>query len=497
MNNKLFSGIASAIALLPIPGQAQGGKKELPDVPQKERTNVLFIVCDDLNCDLGSWDDPMVKTPNLDRLSKNAVRFNNAYCQFPLSGPTRASFLTGYSPERTEVMDLTTSFRKALPDCVTLPQLFKNNGYFTARSGKVYHANVPMDIGQDGSDDKQSWTQKWNPIGVDRTEENLKNLTITTPTLVRGSRIGGSVCWQMMDVADDAMTDAIGANIICKLIRDNRNKPFFLAMGFYRPHCPYIAPKKYFDMYPWQEMTLPEIPAGDLENKPIAALLTKTPNYGVATDELKKAKAAYYAGITFFDAQIGKILNQLEESGVADNTIIVFVGDNGYALGQHGQWQKQMLFEASARVPLMIAVPGMTKGQLSYNRPVEQLDIYPTLAKLCGLKNIPQDLDGQDLTPQLKDVNTPGTGKAYTQQYRTPGGIKSLVTENTMGYSIRTDRYRLVEWNEGKAGGELYDYEKDPNEYVNLYNNKKYKKIQAQLSVDLRAHYAEIKAKKK
>lgn len=293
MINKLFLGMASLLAIAPTAADAQGKRqpKQKPDVPQKERTNVLFIVCDDLNCDLGAWDDPVVKTPNLDRLRQNAVRFNNAYCQFPLSGPTRASFLTGYSPERTGVMDLQANFRTRLPNAVTLPQLFKNNGYFVARVGKVYHANVPGDIGQDSKhEDNPSWMEKWNPIGKDKTMED--KTVIVTPQLVRGKRIGGSVCYQMIDCADDELTDGIGANIMCKLIRDHRSEPFFLAMGFYRPHCPYVATKKYFDMYPWQEMTLPEVPAGDLENKPLAALTTTKANYGIAADELKKAKAA-------------------------------------------------------------------------------------------------------------------------------------------------------------------------------------------------------------
>ena len=251
MINKLFLGMASLLAIAPTAADAQGKRqpKQKPDVPQKERTNVLFIVCDDLNCDLGAWDDPVVKTPNLDRLRQNAVRFNNAYCQFPLSGPTRASFLTGYSPERTGVMDLQANFRTRLPNAVTLPQLFKNNGYFVARVGKVYHANVPGDIGQDSKhEDNPSWMEKWNPIGKDKTMED--KTVIVTPQLVRGKRIGGSICYQMIDCADDELTDGIGANIMCKLIRDHRSEPFFLTMGFYRPHCPYVATKKYFDMYP-------------------------------------------------------------------------------------------------------------------------------------------------------------------------------------------------------------------------------------------------------
>lgn len=460
--------------------------------PQNKKMNVVFIVCDDLNADLGSFDDSIVKTPNLDRIRAHAMRFNNAYCQYPLSGPTRASFLTGYSPERTKVMDLTTSFRKAMPDCVTLPQLFKNNGYYTVRIGKVYHANVPMDIGHDGADDPKSWTKKWNPIGIDKTLED--KVHILTPSLVSGKRIGGSMAYLEVPGEDDKHTDAIGANIACMEIHNHKDKPFFLAMGFYRPHTPYIAPSKYYKMYPWQTMPLPNVPADDWDNKPECAKTSNILNYGLPADTLRRAKAAYYAAISFMDAQIGKILNQLDRDGLANNTAIVFVGDNGYNLGQHGQWQKQLLFEHSARVPLIISVPEITNRKGSYNKPVELLDIYPTIASVCSLQ-APNDLDGRDVTPLLKDANTPWEENAYSEQTRKPGAFKSTVKEFTMGRSVRTERYRYTEWNDGKAGGELYDYLKDPTEHYNLYNNKKYKKLQKQLSVDLHKHYAEIQAK--
>lgn len=473
--------------------QAQQHNSAQPQPQDNKKMNVVFIVCDDLNADLGSFDDSIVKTPNLDRIRAHAVRFNNAYCQYPLSGPTRASFLTGYSPERTKVMDLTTNFRQAMPNCVTLPQLFKNNGYYTVRIGKVYHANVPMDIGHDGMDDPKSWTKKWNPIGIDKTMED--HVHILTPSLVVGKRIGGSMAYMELPGEDDTHTDAIGANIACSEIRNHKDKPFFLAMGFYRPHTPYVAPKKYFEMYPWQTMPLPNVPADDWDNKPSCAKTSDVLNYGLPADSLRRAKAAYYATLTFMDAQVGKILNELERNKLMDNTIILFVGDNGYNLGQHGQWQKQMLFEHSARVPLMIAVPGMTNGKNSYDKPVELLDIYPTLAGICGLQDIPNDLDGRDVTPLLKNVKTPWKENAYSEQTRKPGAFKSTVKEFTLGRSVRTDRYRYTEWNDGRAGGELYDYAKDPTEHYNLYNKKKYKKLQAQLAADLHKHYAEIQAK--
>ncbi len=459
------------------------------DNQNNKKYNVVFIVSDDLNCDLGSFDDPIVKTPNLDILRNHAVRFFNDYCQYPLSGPTRASFLTGYSPDKTKVYDLVTSFRKALPNAVTLPELFKNNGYFTARVGKVFHAGVPGDIGQNGLDDPQSWNLRYNPIGIDKTDES--RVHICTPQLVVKGKIGAALAYLCEDGPDNLETDAIGANIACNLISQHKNKPFFIAMGFYRPHTPFVAPKKYFDMYPLSEINLPHVPVDDWKNKPICARWSDPLNWGVPVDTLRKCKQAYYACLSFMDAQVGKILDELKKDGLTNNTIIVFCGDNGYCLGQHGQWEKQMLFEHSARVPLIISVPDMTNDKGSYNHPVEMLDIYPTIANLCELKNIPNDLDGRNLTPLLKDISTQWDEDAYTETGRTPNKLRPYIKENFMGRSIRTTRYRYTEWKEGKEGGELYDYVKDPNEYDNLYNNKKYAKIQKMLAKKLHEHYNE------
>ncbi len=453
----------------------------------KKKYNVVFIISDDLNCDLGSFDDPIVKTPNLDKIRQNGVRFFNDYCQYPLSGPTRASFLTGYSPDKTKVYDLSTNFRKALPSAVTLPELFKNNGYYTARIGKVFHAGVPGDIGQDGMDDPQSWNIRYNPIGIDKTEED--KVHVCTPQLMVKGRIGATLAYRCVNGPDNLHTDAIGANIACYLIHRHKDKPFFIAMGFYRPHTPFVAPKKYFDMYPLSEIKLPYVPTDDWKNKPICARWSDPLNWGVPTDTLRQCKRAYYACISFMDAQIGKIVNELKKDGLADNTIIVFCGDNGYCLGQHGQWEKQMLFEHSARVPLIISVPGITKTKGSYNHPVEMLDIYPTIANLCNLKNIPSDLDGKDLAPLLKDTSCPWNEDAFTETARVPNKLRPYIKGKFMGRSVRTTRYRYTEWDEGKEGGELYDYEKDPNEYHNLYNNKKYAKIQEALAKILHQHY--------
>ena len=454
-------------------------------VAEAGKYNVLFIVADDLNCDMGCFDDPIVKTPNLDKLRSNAVRFNNNYCQYPFSGPSRASFLTGYLPEHTGVTDLVANFRDNVPAAVTLPELFKKNGYFTARVGKVFHAGVPNDIGKPGKDDPQSWTDTFNPIGIDKTQED--RVINYTPQ----RHLGSALSFMMTEGSDDEHTDAIGANIVCSMIKEHKDEPFFIAMGFYRPHSPYVAPKKYFDLYPMEQITLPEVPENDWDNKPLYERFTDPLNWGVPEDKLREVKRAYYASISFMDAQVGKLLDTLEEEGLADKTIIVFCSDHGYNLGQHGMWMKQALFEHTTRTPLIIAVPGITRGKGQTSRVVEMLDVYPTLAEVCGLTGMPRDLDGCSLLPLLKDTEARWEGAAYSQVLRVANPTLTYMKkgERAMGRSIRVDRYRYTEWDEGTKGGELYDYEADPNEFNNLYDNPKYKALQAELRAKLHAKY--------
>ena len=227
--------------------------------------NVVYIMADDLNCDMGSFDDPIVKTPNLDRLRQHAVRFSNAYCQYPLSGPSRASIMTGLYAEQTHVEDIhaTTFLRDSIPNVVTLPQLFRNNGYYVARVGKIFHAGVPGDIGRNGKDDPLSWDQVYNSIGLDKTEEH--RVINYTPN----RNLGSSMSYLNIVASDDELTDGISANVASYLIRKNKQKPFFIALGFYRPHTPYIAPSRYFDMYPLDSITLPYVPKNDWDNKPV------------------------------------------------------------------------------------------------------------------------------------------------------------------------------------------------------------------------------------
>ncbi len=496
MSNFSKGLLMSAAALSGVAAAAQPVRQQQDVSPVDDRMNVLFISSDDLCSAMNAFGDPRIKTPNLDRLAQMGVVFNKAYNQSPLSGPSRASIMTGCRPDRTGVHDLSGKFRFAMPDAVTLSQLFKNNGYYAARVGKIYHAGVPSDIGQPGSDDPASWTIAYNPIGRDRTDEYLLEGDVHTGT------------WMALDCNDNEMTDGISANVAISLLRNRYSNvgsayggparkdaparrarnPFFMAVGFYRPHIPYIAPQKYFDLYP--EVEIPENFEQEWLTKPDLARTNTSWNNGVSEEECTNSVRAYYASVSFVDAQIGKLLDALEELDLMDKTIIVFWSDHGYMLGDHGMWQKQNLFERTAHQPLLIYAPGITDGK-QCNAVVETIDIYPTIADLAGLE-APDYIDGVSLKPLLENVNLKWDRPAFTQQARTlygegqqnarvrslSGGTRfmfnpALSDSNTtvFGRSVRTDRYRYTEWDEGREGVELYDYETDPEEHVNLAHN--------------------------
>ncbi|MBM3955180.1 MAG: hypothetical protein FJ309_11290 [Planctomycetes bacterium] len=439
---------------------------EIRDAPAKAaasgRKNVLLVMCDDLCCALGAYGDAAAKSPAIDRLAARGVRFGRAYCQFPLCNPSRASMLTGRRPQRTTVLDNTVHFRTVDPGIVTLPQAFRAAGYRVERVGKLYHYGVPRQIGTDGLDDPQSWDAVFNPKGRDVADEGR------IFSLVPG-QFGGTVSWLAADGDPAEQTDAIGAaHAERRLEAFARDKtPFFLAVGFYRPHTPYVAPKEFFARHPLDSVLPPEVPADHDAHVPAAALGSrKKEQVRLVGDLGREALQAYRASVSFVDEQVGKVVGALDRLGLADDTIVVFTSDHGYHLGEHGLWQKMSLFEESARVPLVIAAPGGARGVRDHT--VELIDLAPTLCDLAGVAP-PPGLDGRSLGALVSDGGDVAgfpDRPAFTQVTR--GGAKN---PGGGGQSVRRGRWRYTEWHDAAGtttGRQLYDHDTDPHELTNL-----------------------------
>jgi uncharacterized sulfatase len=436
--------------------------------------NVLFIAVDDLRNDLGCYGHPLVKSPHMDRLAARGVRFDRAYCQYPICNASRASVMTGLRPDSTGVDDNRKNnvlhFRTIVPDVVTLPQLFMQHGYFSARVGKIYHYGVPREIGTvSAMDDEASWNLALYPRGVEKDEEHL--LKNCTP---RVRSTGIALAWHASDTDPLEHTDGKVATEAIRLMEENKDRPFFLAVGFYRPHVPAIAPRRYFDLYRGDQVRLPIEPPEHFERIPKAALDPQFDRSRFVPDPqadcLADFRLAYYATVSFVDEQIGRVVDALDRLGLAERTVIVLWGDHGWMLGEHRQWEKRSLFEESAKAPLFIYAPGMKGNGSASRRVVEFVDMYPTIAELCGLP-LPAGLEGKSLTPLLANPETAWNRPAYTQVAR----------KDVEGRSVRTGRWRYTEWNGGKDGSELYDHDSDPNEYNNLAGDSKHQRVVAQM----------------
>ncbi|MDZ4799075.1 MAG: sulfatase [Bryobacteraceae bacterium] len=425
----------------------------------RPKRNVLFIACDDLNHSFSTYGLKVVHTPNLDSIARRGVRFDNAYCQFPLCSPSRTSIMTGLSPDATGVYDLQKHFRTSVPNVVTLGQAFQKNDYYVARVGKIFHYGNPGQIGTNGLDDEPTWNERFNPAGVDKTQEEPL-LTNFTPS--RG--LGSAVCFYASPAKDEQHTDGMVAAETIRLMEAHRGKPWFLGAGFYKPHCPWIAPSKYFDMVPLERVKLVPFEEWEMKIAPKWAYFTTPANWDMTEKQRLEAMRAYYAATLFLDAQVGKLLAALKRTGQEENTTIVFWSDHGYGLGEHGQWMKQTVFEYAAGAPLILCGAGVPARGKGCSRTVEFLDMYPTLVDLCGLTNVPTNLHGTSLKPLLTNPNAAWDRPAMTQVQRQPQRPGGAVR----GYSMRTERYRYTMWDDGREGEELYDYNADPRELKNL-----------------------------
>jgi len=422
------------------------------------RPNILFIAVDDLRPLAGFYGNQKIQTPAMDKLAGQSTVFTRAYTQYPVCGPSRASLLTGMRPESNGVMNLKIRLRDVSPDIVTLPQFFRNNGYQTAASGKVFD---PRNVDSRDDDDPASWSIPYRkPVGKADKKEGI-NLAVKAVDAPSGSFVDGDI-------------NNRGIRLLKEMAKDSR--PFFLAVGYKKPHLPFVVPKKYFDLYErdsFELETFQSAPAGSdasyiLNNnnelrsyRPSPVSGAEAGQYletGITQDQQRELLHGYYAAVSFVDSLIADLLQELQASGKADNTIIVLWGDHGFHLGDHGMWGKHTTMEQANRVPLLIHVPGKSTG--SANTLVELMDLYPTLVELAGFE-LPGGLQGDSLVAVLNDQDF-DPGNVAISQYKRKGAY---------GYSMRTDRYRYTEWltTDGKVVyRDLYDMENDPGETSNI-----------------------------
>lgn len=436
------------------------------------KMNVLFIVTDDMNNDLACYGHPQVKSPHIDRLAQKGMRFDRAYCQVTVCNPSRVSFLSGLQPDKTRVYTLTEQTRSHLGDWVMLPEYFRKNGYKTIQVGKIYHT-------KDGWEDPRSWDIEIREFGKrPPEEEKIKSDNPDGP----GKHTND---WAWLKTPDAETPDGIVARRAAKLMAEAvaEGKPFFVGAGFRRPHAPFAAPKKYFDLYPPETVALrAEVPEGHYDGLPPAAINYTAPDQPLSDQQQRELITSYYACNSFVDAQVGVLLEAVDKLKLWDNTIIVFFSDHGYHLGEHGGfWHKLSLFEESARVPMIVYAPGMKGAGQPCNSLVELVDLYPTLTELCGLK-MPKGLDGSNLAPLLDDPSKTCKEAAFTMVSRSDSAEADHARNmDYLGASVRTDRWRYTEWDGGNRGAELYDHQSDPRELINLAEKSDYEKTRKHL----------------
>jgi iduronate 2-sulfatase len=470
----------------------------------KARFNVLFIAVDDLRPELGCYGYSQIKSPNIDDLSKHGTQFNRAYCQFALCNPSRSSLLTGRRPESIQVYDLETFVRTHAPNVVTLPQLFKNNGYEARSIGKIFH------VTNGNHEDDVSWSSRpWQspksakPAAKNKqTDVDANGKAVAKPDRTKsGKRKVGAepfepranvLPYESPDVADNQLLDGQIAEKAVSVMNEVKDKPFFLAVGFHKPHMPWIAPKKYYDMYQDSDIHLAafqELPAGAPAFASNDAGEFRSykgiPKEGPIPDAKQRdAIHSYFACISYTDAQIGKVMSELDRLGLRKNTVVILWGDHGYQLGEHGTWNKRTNWEVAARVPLIISIPGQQRVGEKTDALVELLDMYPTLAELCHL-NAPKDLEGKSFVPLVEHPNAEWKAAAFTTYH------KPLPEMGTgFGRAMRTDRYRFVEWSGPKSKKrvyELYDERSDPLEKTNIADRPENADLVAKLERQLHA----------
>ena len=463
-----------------------------------ERPNVLFIAVDDLRPSIGCYGDKLAITPNMDRLASRGLQFDRAYCQVAVCNPSRASLMTGLRPDNLGVWTLPIHFREAKPDAITMPQWFRKHGYTAVSHGKIFHNPTP---------DPQSWSEPIRPLSglpypyPRGTRDRIRSVDRSLPANDWRKNILRGPIAASPEIADHRMLDGARTDMAIQDLRRlaKSEKPFFLAMGYIRPHLAWISPKKYWDMHDRKkfptrrdEKVNPNTPRYAMFSNREMAHYVDLAEFPEPWDKEKPSAEkvqyllhAYYACVSYVDAQIGRLLKALEDEGLADNTIVVLWSDHGWKLGEYSAWGKRTNYEIDTRVPLIISAPGMKHTGKRTNQLVELLDLYPTLCDLAGI-DIPQFVDGKSLRPVLNDIDKPIHEGATSQYYRRDG------EQEYMGYAIRTDRYRYVEWRDFQSGAvrarELYDHRSDPNEKKNIAATASSEQIQVLVAKLLKTH---------
>ncbi len=482
------------------------------------KPNVLFIAVDDLRPELGCYGRDYIKSPNIDALARSGIVFERAYVQQAVCSPSRTSVMTGLRPDTTKVWDLVTSFRTAQPDTITLGQAFKNAGYFVQGMGKIYHGKL---------NDEASWSVPWGTPKAD-TYALAENTSAGEPKAAgapdgappaasikkkskkasegedsEGQSKAKGAAFESADVPDNTYTDGKTAELAVTTLGDlaKKGQPFFLAVGFVKPHLPFVSPKKYWDLYDPATITLPENPFYPRDAPSYAIRKTNGEIYAYkgipakgepfSPELVRNLRHGYYAAVSYTDAQIGKVLAELDRLDLRKNTIVILWGDHGWKLGEHNAWCKHSTAENDTNTPLILSAPGMKTPGIRTRALVEFVDIYPTLADLAGIP-APAYLDGTSAKPLLDNPDRPWKNAAYSQYPRSENG-------GLMGYSMRTDRYRFTVWVKTSDktqvdATELYDHQLDPQENTNLANDPAHAAEVARLMVQWRAGWQGTRA---
>ena len=480
VNRRDFLSMAASGAALSVLGPAISLARNRSS--SRRKMNVLFIAVDDLRPELGCYGKKHIISPNIDRLAARGLLFERTYCQQAVCAPSRASIMSGVRPDTSRIYDLNTPLRTAMPNVLSLPQHFKNNGYETLSIGKIYHHP---------KDDLRGWTAgpyragtfpegAWKGRGYLTKEAfaQMEKYNKANPKMQ-----GRGPAFEAADVPDNSYPDGANTDHALKELSRLKDKPFFIAMGFYKPHLPFNSPKKYWDMYRPADIKLADNPFIP-KNAPTYAMTNwgelrnyyGIPKKGPCPDKLARQLIhGYYACVSYIDTQIGRLLDELDRLKLSDKTVIILWGDHGWKLGEHGGWCKHTNFEIDTHVPMILSVPEMKTAGRRTRALTEYVDIYPTLSEACGL-DLPDHLEGHSMMPLLEDPERSWKKAAFSQY---PRG-------RVMGYSMRTKRFRYTEWQDAGTkkvmSSELYDHEKDPHENVNAAGDPEYKQETQRLS---------------